>query len=324
MRKRTDYNQTRSPFSRARKRLRELERLISGRHGCMPETDDADVYLEPVVNCFHVIAASRDRSVSVDGIMKLFWFWCEEKAPHVDRGQAMAMVRREHEGPPELIADDIVGKALRLSYVERLTRNITAVGSHDADKAMRTKLAKDRRRERDRKRAAAKRRAKGAEPRAVYEANSLSQTKPWEQEGISRSTWERRRKKTDASASPHQTDQVDASPSPPRSSYKGRRTCVTSVTEQSPASKRGAPQASPRQHEAAEIGDGRDALGARPAQTPPSKSLIVVPPDAVILEGEIITGGRARDSRPKMPKMNRHVLSALARADAIQREEGRR
>jgi hypothetical protein len=70
----------------------------------------------------------------------------------------------------------------------------------------------------------------------------------------------------------------------------------------SPASMQGPPQAAPS----------------------PPKSLIVVPPDAVILEGEIITGGRSRDSRPKMPKMNRHVLSAIARAYEIQREQGRR
>lgn len=45
--------------------------------------------------------------------------------------------------------------------------------------------------------------ANGAKPRTVYEANSLSRTRPWEQEGISRRTWERRRKKADASASRH-------------------------------------------------------------------------------------------------------------------------
>jgi hypothetical protein len=43
--------------------------------------------------------------------------------------------------------------------------------------------------------------ANGAKPRTVYEANSLSRTKPWEPDGISRRTWERRRKKADASAS---------------------------------------------------------------------------------------------------------------------------
>jgi hypothetical protein len=45
--------------------------------------------------------------------------------------------------------------------------------------------------------------ANGAKPRTVYEANSLSRTKPWERDGISRRTWERRRKKADASASRH-------------------------------------------------------------------------------------------------------------------------
>jgi hypothetical protein len=54
--------------------------------------------------------------------------------------------------------------------------------------------AKARRKERDRIDKAAKRRAAGALPRAVYEANSLSRTKPWQAMGISRRTFERRRK----------------------------------------------------------------------------------------------------------------------------------
>jgi hypothetical protein len=45
--------------------------------------------------------------------------------------------------------------------------------------------------ERKRKR----RRANGMKLRAVYLENSLSRTKPWEAEGISRSTWERRQKR---------------------------------------------------------------------------------------------------------------------------------
>jgi hypothetical protein len=40
----------------------------------------------------------------------------------------------------------------------------------------------------------AKRRAEGKKSRAEYEASSLSRTKPWEAEGISRRTWERRRR----------------------------------------------------------------------------------------------------------------------------------
>jgi ElaB/YqjD/DUF883 family membrane-anchored ribosome-binding protein len=244
---------TRKPFSRARKRLREIERIISRRHhGAVPETDDADVYLEPVVNCFHVIAASRNRSVSVDDIMKLFWFWCERWAPDVSSSQATELARHERACSPKLLADDVVGNALRLSYADRLLDNITTIGSFDADRNMRTKLAENRRRERNRLNAVEKRRANGAMPRAVYEANSLSRTKPWEAEGISRSTYDRRRKKAaaqagagDESASPHQTAEVDQSASPHLSSIDRRRTLVT---EQSPVSERGAPQAPPPPH----------------------------------------------------------------------------
>ena len=75
------------------------------------------MYLDPVVNCFHVIAASRDRDVSVDGVMKLFWFWCETRAPNVSSSQATELARHAHAGSPKLIADDHVGKALRLSYM---------------------------------------------------------------------------------------------------------------------------------------------------------------------------------------------------------------
>jgi hypothetical protein len=37
-----------------------------------------------------------------------------------------------------------------------------------------------------------RRRSKGVKPRHEYEANSLSATKPWQQLGISRSSWYRR------------------------------------------------------------------------------------------------------------------------------------
>jgi hypothetical protein len=47
-------------------------------------------------------------------------------------------------------------------------------------------------RERDRERKRALRRAAGVIPRQAYLADSLSQTKPWVREGISRRTWERR------------------------------------------------------------------------------------------------------------------------------------
>jgi hypothetical protein len=264
---------TRKPFSRPRKRLREIERIISRRHqGRVPDTNDVDAYLEPVVNCFRLIAGSRDRSVSADGIAKLFGFWCERWAPDVSNTHVIRLARHERASEPKMLADDVVGKAMRLSYVERLELRITAIGSFDADKVMRKKLAADRRRKRDRLRKAEERVAKGATPRA----HSHSRTKPWEQDGVSRRTWERRRKAAAAQAgadvansSTHPKDEVVANSSPHRLSYSSA-TDLRHDAVQAPASKRGAPQALPRLDvDAVEIGDAPVALHARPAPPPP-------------------------------------------------------
>lgn len=48
---------------------------------------------------------------------------------------------------------------------------------------------------RDRERQEANRRAAGMQLRVDFEENSLAQTKPWEREGISRSTWFRQRRR---------------------------------------------------------------------------------------------------------------------------------
>jgi hypothetical protein len=205
----------RSPFSRARKRLREIERVIADRHGHVPETDDADVYLIHVAHCFRQIAIDRGKPATVDGIKTTFGFWCRTWAPHVGDERLMEIMR-EVARSRKLPADDVVGRDFHLSYEERHQRRATAIGAYDVDRGARTRLAKARRQKRNRLRAEKKRRAAGAKPRAVYEANSLSQTKPWEAEGISRSTWERRRKAAAAAAGG-----FDASPSPHQPSSGG-------------------------------------------------------------------------------------------------------
>jgi hypothetical protein len=58
--------------------------------------------------------------------------------------------------------------------------------------SLRHLVSKDIKRDRDRERKIDKLRAGGAVPRATYLANSLSQSKPWDKQGISRKTWERR------------------------------------------------------------------------------------------------------------------------------------
>lgn len=184
-------------FSRARKRLRELERAISERHGCVPATDDADLYLWPVANCFRVIAAERGKS-TLAHIVDVFSLWCDRFAPSAGEQEISALAEEALARPAKLIPDDTVGETLRFSYEERLRQKATTIGSYDVDRAGRKELAKLRKQQRQRLEKQEERRSNGAVPRAQYEANSLSQTQPWLAEGICRRTWERRRKKAAA------------------------------------------------------------------------------------------------------------------------------
>ena len=161
-----DKTARRSPLSRARKRLRELERIIKARHGTVPCTDDADLYLLPVARCFRKIMVDNGKPVSVDEVMNRFGLWCETWAPNLTSSQAADIVSQVLAEPAKIDRDDELGASLRLPYAERLRLKITTIGSYDVDRKSRKELAKTRRRERDRRRAEKKRRASGARSRS--------------------------------------------------------------------------------------------------------------------------------------------------------------
>jgi hypothetical protein len=71
--------------------------------------------------------------------MMRFWGWCQRWAPHTTSDQAIAIVRQELAGPPELIGDDVAGRAIRLAYADRMRLKITTIGSYDVDRAGRTR-----------------------------------------------------------------------------------------------------------------------------------------------------------------------------------------
>jgi hypothetical protein len=191
--------------------LREIERVVNDRHGTVPDTDDADVYLIPVAQCFRKILVDKGKPASVDAVMQRFGFWCERWAPGLSTDQVADIVRGVL-AQPKLDADDDLGATLRLSYADRQRLGIRTIGSYDVDRKSRTKLARARKQERDRLHAEEIRRAKGAIPRAVYEARGLSKMKPWEKMGISRATYYRR------GANAHA--EIETSPSPHSSFYQ--------------------------------------------------------------------------------------------------------
>jgi hypothetical protein len=163
------------------------------RHGFLPDTDDADIYLLQVASCLMHLAwkklARRPTPQELDERLQL---WCDARAPEVS-----AKLRRDAVAEawvhPRIDNADECARKMRVSYAERTGLRVTTIGAYDADKRERARRYKERKRERDRRRAGAKRAASGAVTRKEYLAGSLSRTRPWGEQGISRRTWERRR-----------------------------------------------------------------------------------------------------------------------------------
>ncbi|MBB4103554.1 hypothetical protein [Allorhizobium borbori] len=165
-------------------RLRELEQLIRHRHQRgIPDpagTDDFD-------SCFAYlfVAAATPRSQPVAS-------WCQTWAPWVS-GADLADLAHRNKRRRHMLSADAAAKILHVTMKERDDLGLKTIGACDVSAEDRKSLAKETKRERDKRRQAAKRRAEGAENRNSYTAESINRLKPWEAEGISRRTWYRRR-----------------------------------------------------------------------------------------------------------------------------------
>jgi hypothetical protein len=178
------YKRARPPVDQSKiiagRRRNEIEDLIRYRHDVLPDTDDRDTYLK--LWCWH-----NTRSAHQDEDLKALGRRLGVELPDAEVADTVAYVNRK---PRRFLADSL-GKQLKLTEDERTLLRITTIGSHNVPWAERKRIRKALDAERKRKR----RRAKGMKPRAVYLENSLSQTKPWQAEGVCRRTWERRQKR---------------------------------------------------------------------------------------------------------------------------------
>jgi hypothetical protein len=163
-----------------RLRRAAIGRLVQHRHGGLPDTDDSVIYLAAVA---HFEGSTDHRAFVLDA-------WCRRnRAPPALLARVDAIVA---EAPPEKLTAARLGAVLRLKDRERTACKISTIAPVDMTKQQRA--ARRKASDRERKRAA--RAAAGAKPRA----ESLSRTKPWTALGISRRTWERRRRDANSSA----------------------------------------------------------------------------------------------------------------------------
>jgi hypothetical protein len=115
----------------------------------------------------------------------------ELRAPWMDEDEADEAIDEVEEMPEwqRKPLGKTLGKRLNVTYAEFDRLKLKTILPCDISQKALAVIRKQRKRQCDERR----RRVRGARPRAEYLAASLSQTKPWEQDGISRRTWERRR-----------------------------------------------------------------------------------------------------------------------------------
>jgi hypothetical protein len=167
--------------SQAVLRCAQLRRLFQARYGHVLPDEDAG--REDAFVMINHLAKRPDAQRLVPAFLSL---WC----PWMTTDEIGAMTTKVIAKPLRWKADTLAAR-LNLEHAERQRHRITTIGATDLTKEQR----EARRRSRKQQRKKLKRRAQGVKPRAEYEANSLSRTKPWEAEGISRSTWGRRRRR---------------------------------------------------------------------------------------------------------------------------------
>jgi hypothetical protein len=156
-------------------RSAELRRLFQHRYGHTLPDDDAG--RDDAFVMAHHLAHGQDAERRI-GLWLGLW------TPWMGSTEANQLITRVITKPLRWRADKL-GIRINLTETERQRLAITTIGSVEVTKAERLQ----RRRERDRLRRRRQLRAQGAKPRAEYEANSASRTKPWEALGISRRSW---------------------------------------------------------------------------------------------------------------------------------------
>ena len=182
--------------------LRDLPRLIEARRhaGDVPEPSLIRKYL--TIGAHHGYMADLERQAAAirrgrfNSTARDPWLarWAAEHLPEAKPEQITAVA----EIPRQEYSADELAEILHVTYAERQRLNVWAFGACDMIREERLKRAKADKQKKDRERAKLRRRERGAKPRE----QSLSRTQPWKALGISRSTWDRRRRQNSVASLP--------------------------------------------------------------------------------------------------------------------------
>lgn len=172
-----------------RLRLGNLRKLLRDRCGYRLPDDDAG--REYLYELLLQISFSPHADIKMSNAIEIWAPWMKPKEAQelIDRINRTP-IRQRKPNANEL------GIRLRVTNGERERLKLWTIAPYNMNK--RDMLAQRRAKDRERKRRL--RQLRGSQSRAAWLANSLTQKRPWEKEGISRRTWERRRRVAGPSA----------------------------------------------------------------------------------------------------------------------------
>jgi hypothetical protein len=177
-----------SPQQIAALRMHDFDKLFRSRYGGpLPDDDSGRDDIEPVIHHIASLPQPGRRAAA----------WLEHWAPWLTLWEQRKIISEGIASAKAWKADALAWR-YRVTNQERTLIGLTTIGAIDHGKAARTK----RRRQRERERRQCDRRKAGSLPRAEYLAASISRSKPWEAQGISRATWYRRQRETTAPHAP--------------------------------------------------------------------------------------------------------------------------
>jgi hypothetical protein len=172
-------------------RLADLQRLLDYRFkGALPAGQRDEWLFCAAVNMAYLVPAEAlPREIAVLAAQSACWGERETRARMsavFDRAKQAALGRRVTFGDKQVdpryrLRNETIIARLGITEEEMIGANLHHL------------VSKEIKRDRERDRGERRRRDAGAIDRRSYEANSLSQLRPWDADGISRRTWERRR-----------------------------------------------------------------------------------------------------------------------------------
>jgi hypothetical protein len=210
-------------------RVREVERLIELRHGGPCDTDDGEVYFIIVANALApgLVTGNAGRQNPISIARARLARWAAEWTPRIPAAKIDHVIDRAV-SEQRWWRQDTAANHLKLTMAERTAGRITTIGAIDCTKEQREEFRKQRKRDAQKARDEAARRADGAKTRTEYETQSKAAEA--RREGISRSTYYRRLKpKRDRLSGLHKS---------PEDSNVGQTTCVTPQHDPSKAAAR--------------------------------------------------------------------------------------